>query len=76
MGSCRQPLCCVLTAVLGSPLCASQVKRFRKDVGNFDGRPVSRWLGAEAEQRAVFVDESTCAQGCLQRVHDPATSLC
>ena len=60
----------------GSLLRVPQVKRFRRDVGNFDGRPVSRWLGAEAEQRAVFVDESTCAQGSLQRVHCPASSLC
>ena len=65
-----------LTAMVGSLLCVPQVKRFRQDVGNFDGRPVSRWLGAEAEQRAVFVDESTCGQGCLQRVHCPASSLC
>ncbi|KAK9823046.1 hypothetical protein WJX81_003146 [Elliptochloris bilobata] len=45
-------------------LYARDVQRFRREVGQFDGRPVSRWLGAEAEQRAVFVDESTCI-GCM-----------
>ena len=29
----------------------------------YDGRPVSRWRGGEAEQRAVFVDETSCI-GC------------
>ena len=49
--------------MLETPEClreVAQVRRYRRDVGSFDGRPVSRWNGAEAEQRAVFVDESTC----------------
>ena len=49
--------------MLETPEClrvVAQVRRYRRDVGSFDGRPVSRWHGAEAEQRAVFVDESTC----------------
>lgn len=40
-----------------------QTQRFRKDGMAYDGRPVSRWLGAAAEQRAVFVDETSCI-GC------------
>jgi NAD-dependent dihydropyrimidine dehydrogenase PreA subunit len=39
------------------------VHLWRKEMGNFDGRPVSRWSGSECEQRAVFVDETTCI-GC------------
>ena len=31
--------------------------------GKFDGNALSRWSGAETEQRAVFVDESDCI-GC------------
>ena len=65
-----EPFYCKLLAVtatrgvvLETPEClrvVAQVRRYRRDVGSFDGRPVSRWNGAEAEQRAVFVDESTC----------------
>ena len=29
----------------------------------YDGRSISRWRGGEAEQRAVFVDETSCI-GC------------
>lgn len=29
----------------------------------YDGRPVSKWMGDESEQRAVFVDETACV-GC------------
>eukprot|EP00877_Chromochloris_zofingiensis_P010199 jgi/Chrzof1/5432/Cz16g02230.t1 len=42
---------------------AAEVKRFRKEVGTFDGRPVSIWCGTSDESRAVFVDETTCI-GC------------
>lgn len=42
---------------------AAEVKLFRKEMGSFDGKPVSHWLGKEEEQRAVFVDETACV-GC------------
>jgi ferredoxin len=35
----------------------------KKSGGQFDGRPVSNWAGAEGEDRAVFVDEGMCV-GC------------
>ena len=40
---------------------------------SFDGRPVSQWLGTDAETRAIFVDEGTCI-GCKSCVlHAPGT---
>ena len=40
-----------------------QVQAFRKDGRAYDGRSVSRWAGPEGEQRALFVDETSCI-GC------------
>lgn len=40
-----------------------QLAAFRGEVGSYDGKPVSSWLGPAGEQRAVFVDETTCI-GC------------
>ena len=40
-----------------------QAKRFRREGHMYDGRPVSKWMGDESEQRAVFVDETACV-GC------------
>ncbi|CAL8464412.1 g3947 [Coccomyxa elongata] len=38
-------------------------ERFRKEGHSYDGRPVSKWMGADHEHRAVFVDETSCV-GC------------
>lgn len=38
-------------------------ERFRRDGHSYDGRPVSKWMGADHEHRAVFVDETSCV-GC------------
>lgn len=40
-----------------------QAERFRKEGHSYDGRPVSKWMGADHEHRAVFVDETSCV-GC------------
>lgn len=41
-----------------------ELKEFRQTYGQFDGKPVSAWLGGDHEHRAVFVDETTCIGRC------------
>ena len=45
-----------------------ELKAFRTLHGVFDGKPVSEWLGSDHEQRAVFVDETTCIGKELESV--------
>lgn len=50
----------------GARLAYDQEQARRSEFAGYTGRPLySSWLGAEAEQRAVFVDEVRCV-GCLK----------
>jgi len=37
-----------------------ELDSFRRLHGQFEGKPISRWMGHDTEQRAVFVDETNC----------------
>ena len=54
--------------VNGRAVYDSAVKRFRTEVGRFDGLPVSTWGGPSYERRALFVDETVCI-GCRNCNH-------
>lgn len=64
-------------ALLSDPaarLAYDQEQARRSEFSGYTGRPLySSWLGAEAERRAVFVDEVRCV-GCLKcALHAPST---
>lgn len=47
---------------------AEQAESTRNELGgSFTGRPVSKWAGPADEQRAIFIDESSCV-GCYECV--------
>ncbi|WVZ87673.1 hypothetical protein U9M48_034277 [Paspalum notatum var. saurae] len=64
-------------ALLSDPaarLAYDQEQARRSEFAGYTGRPLySSWLGADAERRAVFVDEVRCV-GCLKcALHAPST---
>jgi ferredoxin len=72
-GASAEPLAVLLNAAYATLLDDAVRAAYRETVEasrraflgghRFDGKPVSRWNGAESERRAVFVDESACI-GC------------
>ena len=54
---------CLWLRRASAALVPDQAQQFRREGMAYDGRSISRWRGGEAEQRAVFVDETSCI-GC------------
>ena len=82
-GPVAEPLAVLLNAAYATLSDEGMARAYRDSVrlarkafsggSQFDGRPVSQWLGNDTETRAIFVDESTCI-GCKSCVlHAPGT---
>ncbi|KAK9849494.1 hypothetical protein WJX84_009836 [Apatococcus fuscideae] len=54
-----------LSDVKARQLYDDDLRHMKREVGTFDGRPVSAWQGGPDENRALFVDETACI-GCRQ----------
>lgn len=73
VGAVAEPLAVLLNSAYATLSNDSTREAYRKAVegarktfdggSQFDGKPVSQWLGPDSETKAIFVDESTCI-GC------------